>query len=228
VNRQTRGSQANECRSIRFSSSALRSRASLVLGPQGFGIAAGTTFPYRTSVQRIAMPTTADEYQAFGFVTLATGDPKKLAHMIWCYNKVGREALGVVFAPVDVSLIELKAGLVESVLRAPERLFECEGVLNKKPLQCTGPFPVIVGGETIRPFVVNWCIGGAMRAFLIFGADDRESAMRPIHNWYLASMKKEFKGMTVLVSETIQSIVEFEDLGTGALQPKKDFTLARG
>lgn len=173
------------------------------------------------------MPTIADEYQAFGFVTLATDDPKKLAHLIWCYNKVGREAIGVVFAPVEVSLDELKAGLVESVLRAPERLFECEGVLNKKPLQCTGPFPVIVGDEAIRLFVVNWCIGGAMRAFLIFGARDRENAMRPIHNWYLASKEKKIKGMTVLASATIQSIVEFEDLGTGALQPKKDFKFAR-
>lgn len=190
-------------------------------------IAADSTLLFQISVQRIAMPTIADEYQAFGFVTLATNDPKMLAHLIWCYNKVGREAIGVVFAPSNAPVQELKMALVDSVSRAPERLFECEGVLNKKPLQCTGPFPVVVGDEAILLFSVNWCIGGAMRAFVVFGARDRWNAMRPIYNWFLTSKKRKNKGMTVLASSAIQSIVEFEDLGTGALRPEKDFKFVR-
>ena len=162
-------------------------------------------------------------YSAIGFTTFPSGDPETNIHLIWAFDETGREALGVAYVPADVPIEQLKPGLAAGVRKSPERLFLCAGVLNMPPLQCTGPYAVTVGDEQLTMFVVNWCIEKHMRAFLVLDALDREHAIRPFHNWYLAEKEKRIAGRRLIVSDTIRLVVELEDIGLGALRPADDF-----
>jgi hypothetical protein len=160
-----------------------------------------------------------------GYVTLPTGDPAEKCHLIWCFNEVGKEAIGVVFAPARTPKDELREGLANAVRRAPNMLFQCEGVLNKDPLQCCGPFRVPIGTDMHIFHTVHWSLdpgkSGNMRAFLLLGARDCEHALRML--WGLHKVpKKGGKGM--LASDTIKMVLEFEDLlGENILMPRRDF-----
>ena len=167
------------------------------------------------------------KYSAIGFTTFPSGDPETNIHLIWAFDEAGREALGVAYVPTAVPVEQLKPGLAAGVQQSPERLFSCAGVLNMPPLQCTGPYSVTVGDEQLTFFVVNWCIEKHMRAFLVLGALDCEHAIRPFHNWWLKEQEKKTVGTHLIVSDTIQLVVELEDIGLGALRPNNDFEFHR-
>jgi len=161
-------------------------------------------------------------YAACGIKTFGTGTPQ-LVHLLWCFNEDGHEAIAVVYAPADCPADDLKPTLYRSVIAGPvEKLFPCEGVLNREPLQCTGPFNVPIGSETHRMFVVNWTTGDGLRAFLVMGAIDREHAMRPIWNFYQQSGKPN-DGTHLIASDTIKLIAEMDPVLDESLHPKHDF-----
>ena len=163
-----------------------------------------------------------------GYTTLGTSDPNRNVHLIWCDNEAGCEAIGVIYTPAGIRPDELKPALVNSVMAAPvERLFSGEGVLNRGPLQCTGPFPVQIGGMIQKVFVVAWSRpDGPMRAFLVIGALELEHAIEPILRLYEQS-KKPKNGIHLIVSDTIQLIQELDDIIGGTLQPQHDFKFRR-
>jgi hypothetical protein len=64
-------------------------------------------------------PSKAHDYVGAAYTTLETNDPKTSCRLIWCINKVGREAIGLAYTPKKVSKRDLEPGLEFGVRNAP-------------------------------------------------------------------------------------------------------------
>ena len=161
----------------------------------------------------------------FGYVSVPSTDPGTILNFIWCFNEVGKEAIGVAFAPSATPNNDLRNLLARAAIDDQGKLIPCEGVLNEKSFQCCGPFRIRIGKERCIFHTVNWTRKtGGMRAFLILGARDCGHALAMLRGLHKKDGSKR-KGL--LASDTIKMVLEFENLfEKGQMRPQKDFEFA--